>query len=147
MGYAHWEILIMLLSQFPLSLRLLCNNDQNFLKSRYQSILVCPILHGFLTFFQIFCHRLSSQANLWSWLVPVHFKPQYLYTFINFEVFLKSLMEIWAERVNLAVFVKHRFLFLLSLVFKVLDSQSRGPVFKTTGWLQGRLSLSSFRGR
>ena len=32
------------------------------------------------------------------------------------------------------------------LVVKVLDSQSRGPMFKTTGWLQGRLSLSSFRG-
>ena len=33
------------------------------------------------------------------------------------------------------------------LVAKVLDSQSRDPVFKTTGWLQGRLSLSSFQGR
>ena len=33
------------------------------------------------------------------------------------------------------------------LVVKVLDSQYRGPMFKTTGWLQGRLSLSSFRGR
>ena len=27
------------------------------------------------------------------------------------------------------------------LVVKVLDSQSKGPVFKTTGWLQGLLSL------
>ena len=33
------------------------------------------------------------------------------------------------------------------LVVKALDSQSRGPMFETTGWLQGRLSLSSFRGR
>ena len=33
------------------------------------------------------------------------------------------------------------------LVVKALDSQSRGPVFKTTGWLQGRLSLSSLQGR
>ena len=33
-----------------------------------------------------------------------------------------------------------------SAVVKSLDSQSRGPVFKTAGWLQGRLSLSSFRG-
>ena len=32
------------------------------------------------------------------------------------------------------------------LVVKALDSQSRGPVIKTAGWLQGRLSLSSFRG-
>ena len=32
------------------------------------------------------------------------------------------------------------------LVVKAMDSQSRGPEFKTTGWLQGRLSLSS-RGR
>ena len=33
------------------------------------------------------------------------------------------------------------------LVVKTLDSQSRGPVLKSTGWLQGRLSFSSFRGR
>ena len=33
------------------------------------------------------------------------------------------------------------------LVVMVLDSQSRGPMFKTTGRLQGRLNLSSFRGR
>ena len=34
-----------------------------------------------------------------------------------------------------------------ALVVKALDSQSSGPVFKTIGWLQGWLSLSSFRGR
>ena len=33
------------------------------------------------------------------------------------------------------------------LVVKALDSQSRGPVLKTTGLLQVRLSLSSFRVR
>ena len=33
------------------------------------------------------------------------------------------------------------------LVVKALDSQSRGLVFKTTGWLQGQLSLSSFPGQ
>ena len=33
------------------------------------------------------------------------------------------------------------------LVVKVLDSQSWGPVFKTTGWLHGQLSPSSFQGR
>ena len=33
------------------------------------------------------------------------------------------------------------------LVVKTLDSQSRSPLFKTTGLLQGRVSLSSFRGR
>ena len=33
------------------------------------------------------------------------------------------------------------------LVVKALDSQSRGPVLKTTGLLQGRLSLSSFHVR
>ena len=32
------------------------------------------------------------------------------------------------------------------LMVKVMDSQSRGPVFKTTGCLQGRISLSFFRG-
>ena len=30
---------------------------------------------------------------------------------------------------------------------KALDSQSSGPVFKTTVWLQSQLNLSSFRGR
>ena len=33
------------------------------------------------------------------------------------------------------------------LVVKARNSQYRGPVFKTTGWLQGRLSLLSFQGR
>ena len=33
------------------------------------------------------------------------------------------------------------------LAVKALDSQPRSPVFKTTWGLQGRLNLSSFRGR
>ena len=33
------------------------------------------------------------------------------------------------------------------LVVKALYSQSKGPLFKTAGWLQDQLSLSSFRGR
>ena len=33
------------------------------------------------------------------------------------------------------------------LVGKALGFQSRGPVFESTGWLQDRLGLSSFRGR
>ena len=33
------------------------------------------------------------------------------------------------------------------LVVKVLDSQLRGPMFKTTRWLQGQPSLSSFQGQ
>ena len=47
------------------------------------------------------------------------------------------------------IYTKQREWFILNLVKKVkaLDSQSMGPVFKTTGWLQGRLSLSSFRSR
>ena len=39
------------------------------------------------------------------------------------------------------------FLWSSGLVVKALDSQSRDPVLNTTWWLQGRLSLSSFRGR
>ena len=31
------------------------------------------------------------------------------------------------------------------VVFRALDSQFRGPRFKTTGWFQGRLSLSFFQ--
>ena len=37
------------------------------------------------------------------------------------------------------------YVFPVILVIKVLDSQSRGPGFKTTGWLQGQLSLFSFQ--
>ena len=33
------------------------------------------------------------------------------------------------------------------LVLKALDSQSRVRRFETNGWLQGHLSLSSFRGQ
>ena len=36
---------------------------------------------------------------------------------------------------------------LIALLVKALDFQPRGPVFNTTGLLQGRLSLSSFKGR
>ena len=50
--------------------------------------------------------------------------------------------------------VEHRVVIMMTcshvnsngLVVKVLDSQSRGPMFKTTGWLQGWLSLSSIWG-
>ena len=32
------------------------------------------------------------------------------------------------------------------VVVKMLDSQFRGPMFKSIGWLQVQLSFSSFRG-
>ena len=50
------------------------------------------------------------------------------------------------KQVTIVYFSQRRKQFL-SLPIKALNSQSRGPVFKTIGWLQGRLSLSSFRGR
>ena len=40
-----------------------------------------------------------------------------------------------------------QFVWSKDLVVKALDSQSRGPLFKDTGWLQVRLSLSSFYSR
>ena len=39
------------------------------------------------------------------------------------------------------------YIWINGLVVKALDSQSRGPMFKTTGWLQGWLSLSSVWGQ
>ena len=51
------------------------------------------------------------------------------------------------KKVNKSNFYKNKKPWSNGLVVRVLDSQSRGPVFKSTGWLQGRLSLSSFRGR
>ena len=35
-------------------------------------------------------------------------------------------------------------MYIYNIYIKALDSQSRGPEFKTAGWLQGQLSLSSF---
>ena len=49
--------------------------------------------------------------------------------------------------VFLFIYIYIFFLWSNGLVVKMMDSRSRGSVFKTTGWLQGRLSLSSFRGR
>ena len=42
---------------------------------------------------------------------------------------------------------ENHILWSIGLVVKVLDSQSKGPVFKTTGWLQGWLRLLSSLGR
>ena len=35
----------------------------------------------------------------------------------------------------------------IGLVVKMLDSQYRGPEYKTAWWLQGQLNLSPFQGR
>ena len=45
------------------------------------------------------------------------------------------------------LFIINSYVDIWSHIGQSLDSQSRGPVFKTTGWPQDRLSLSSFRGR
>ena len=59
----------------------------------------------------------------------------------------------WIEKKKKNSYLKFKlkiFLILLQwsngLRVKALDSQSKGPMFKTTRWLQGRLSLSSFWG-
>ena len=43
-----------------------CNTSQKIHKSRYQSIVVCPILLNFFTLLQIFCPRLSTEIHFWS---------------------------------------------------------------------------------
>ena len=43
------------------------------------------------------------------------------------------------KKIDRGILKKH------GLAVKALDSHSRGPVFKTTEWLQDQLSLSSFR--
>ena len=37
--------------------------------------------------------------------------------------------------------------FPITVVVRAMDSQSRSPGSKTTGWLQGQLSLSFFQGQ
>ena len=62
----------------------------------------------------------------------------------------KGLCQIYtkinAQAIVLVYFI-HSCIWSNGLVVKVLDSQSTSPVFKTTGWLQGWLNLSSFWGR
>ena len=58
------------------------------------------------------------------------------------EYFIEEIKKI---KEKIQVFLKkYKYSWSNGIVVKVLDSQSRGPVFKTTGWLQGQLSLSSF---
>ena len=65
----------------------------------------------------------------------------YIYTLIT--SFPKVLLIYHRKKTNRAVVHS----WSNDVVVKMLDSQSRGPMFKSTGRLQGRLSLSSFRGR
>ena len=65
-----------------------------------------------------FKYGINSHLSLVTYITP------------NFNIIHVKTM--WSNYVNL----RH--------VAKALDSQSRGALFKTTGWLRGRLSLSSF---
>ena len=53
-----------------------------------------PILLDFLNFGKIFYHRVSIKPNLFSELISVSFKPQYLNILNNFEALFKLIMEI-----------------------------------------------------
>ena len=59
------------------------------------------------------------------------------------DIFVNSLLQF------LFLQLLQLFCFSLSngLVVKVLHSQSKDPMFKTTGWFQARISLSSFQGQ
>ena len=59
---------------------------------------------------------------------------------IKVEAYVQAVPDIWCLTFSYILWSN-------GLVVKVLDSQSRGSLFKNTGWLQGRLSYSSFRGR
>ena len=56
-----------------------------------------------------------------------------IFTFDTFQYCIQNIYNIYIRR--------------LSLVVKELESQFVGPGFKTTKWLQGQLSLSSFQSR
>ena len=73
----------------------------------------------------------------------------------NKDLYLRAVRQYGTERLvklGMRYCVKGRWeiikvnLWSNGLVVKALDSKSRDPVFKTTGWLQGQLSLSSFQG-
>ena len=73
----------------------------------------------------------------------MHHKVRKLIQNLSWQYHVNDL-SIKLNRTNALLFEMTKY---VSLVVKALDSQSRGPVFKTAGWLQGRLSLSSSRGR
>ena len=64
----------------------------------------------------------------------------HLITFLNWDVCKSAYANIFNT------LSKRMLLWSSGLVVKMLDSHFKGPGFKLTEWLQGRLRLSSFRG-
>ena len=85
-----------------------------------------PIFQNYCQHFCLFSPRLKLQTQLKLCLISINvFWKDFKYKQVM------SPEQFWSS----------------GLVVKTLGSQSRGPVFKTSGWPQGRLSLSSIRVR
>ena len=88
---------------------------------------------------------LVSATYLCAWLI------NQLYKAIRTNYFLHNITtphkKIYDKLFEKKMFDPNFLIISDGLDVKALDSQCRGPVFKTTGWLHGQLSLSSFQGR
>ena len=99
----------------------------------------------------------KNQQRVWETTDVLGEKEQYFYS----ETYVVSTCKYIANQITRPIYWTTYCIFLFSsiqhfgklgvnlngLVVKMLDSQSRSPMFKTIGWLQGRVSLSSLRGR
>ena len=101
----------------------------------------------FRAFWIIFLKNMSSVFEKCKFQIPIS---KCRFQSYDFSLVLWSLLgDIFESTLILVVFIGWLFWKYSNngLVVKVLDCRSRGPVFKTTGWLQSQLSLSSFWGR
>ena len=101
----------------------------------------------FRAFWIIFLKNMSSVFEKCKFQIPIS---KCRFQSCDFSLVLWSLLgDIFESTLILVVFIGSLFWKYSNngLVVKALDCRSSGPVFKTTGWLQSRLSLSSFWGR
>ena len=102
--------------------------------------------------------KINSSTGVFLWILPnfkehLFWKTSMIGCFWNLMkvLFDHEILSFWTcyeEHISCAFYkVIAPTQVVKALVVKALDSQSSGPVFKTIGWLQGWLSLSSLRGR
>ena len=133
------------LSQSPIPLPWKQDNYMSVFIRRHYS-LFCLILFIYCYSLLLFVTLLSYSLFKMSLILPLDILCQ---KDINMHFFL----QLPQQKAVKSRLIRHLLNFLKALnswsndlVVKVLDSQSRGPRFKTTGWLQDQLGLSSFWG-
>ena len=131
---ALWVLLLMLLN-FVSGFRL---------KLMYVSLIIdtrsSPI---HIYFFQLLCFAAIAQRNHYLHLYQQNKSSKSKLKFRQASNHCKRVLEAAKPAKRYLRLIWQAEQWSNGLVVKVLDSQSRGPTFKTNGWLQGQLSLSS----